>query len=212
VTESPESGSFRAGKLPAMPPIAATDERAGSRSWRVSAAELRLAAGLLVALAIIGLLVGLIWGHVAPRATFTVVQTGAKGVAQQNDAESEAQIGVDGWFSLIGAGVGLVTGVGAWRFRSARGPFLIVALAATSLLGAVIAWRFGLWIGRHPTHSQLRTIFTHDGATFKPAIKMRAKAALFFQPIGAVLAALLSLGFSRHDDVGPAAHSTSEDA
>jgi len=195
-----------------MPPVAAAGDRAGSRSWRVSAAELRLAAALVIALAIVGLLVGLIWGHIAPRATFTVVQTGAKGLAQQNDAESEAQIGVDGWFSLIGAGIGLVTGVVAWRFRPARGPFLMVALAAASLLGAVIAWRFGLWIGRHPTHSQLRTIFNHNGATFKPAIKMRAKAALFFQPIGAVLAALLSIGFSRHSDLGTAPTSTADGA
>jgi hypothetical protein len=182
----------------ALPHVAISNERTAARSWRVSAAELRAAAVVVVVLAIIGLLVGLVWGHVAPRALYTVVDVKQR-LAQQNDVESEAQVGVDGWFALIGAGVGLVTGAVAWRWRSARGPFLMIVIAAASLLSAVIAWRFGLWVGRHPTQSQLQPIFDKVGNTFRPAIKMRAKASLFFQPVGAVIAALISVGFS-HDD------------
>jgi hypothetical protein len=186
----------------ALPHVAMSNERTASRTWRVSAAELRAAAVVVVVLAIIGLLVGLVWAHVAPRALYTVVDVKQR-LAQQNDVESEAQVGVDGWFALIGAGVGLVTGAVVWRWRSARGPFLMFVIAAASLLSAVIAWRFGLWVGRHPTQSQLLPIFDKVGNTFRPAIKMRAKASLFFQPVAAVLAALVSVGFS-HDEGGHA--------
>jgi hypothetical protein len=180
---------------------AAAPAAATARRLRVSVAELRLGAVLLVGLALVGLLVGLVWAHVAPRALYTVVDTGQH-LAQQNDVESEAQVGVDGWFALIGAGVGLVTGVVAWRWRAARGWFLMVVLAVSSLLGAVVAWRFGLWVGRHPTHSELIPIFARNGNTFKPAITMQAKGVLFFQPIGAVLAAVLAAGFTRRTDLG----------
>lgn len=178
--------------------MAVPNERSGVRSWRITATELRATVVVVVVLALVGLLVGLIWAHVAPRALYTVVQL-KPALAQQNDVESEAQVGVDGWFALIGAGVGLVTGVAAWRWKSARGPFFIVMLAAASLLSAVIAWRFGLWLGRHPTQSQLQPIFDKLGNTFRPAIKMRAKSVLFFQPVGAVIAALISAGFA-HDE------------
>jgi hypothetical protein len=186
----------------ALPHVAMSNERTASRTWRVSTAELRVAAVVVVALAIIGLLVGLVWGHVAPRALYTVVDVKQR-LAQQNDVESEAQVGVDGWFALIGAGVGLVSGAVVWRWRPARGPFLMIVLAAASLLSAVIAWRFGLWVGRHPTQSQLQPVFDKVGNTFRPAIKMRAKASLFFQPVGAVIAALISVGFA-HDEGGRA--------
>lgn len=182
----------------ALPHVAMPAERTASRSWRVSAAEVRAAVVVVVALAIVGLLVGLVWAHVAPRALYTVVDVKQR-LAQQNDVESEAQVGVDGWFALIGAGVGLLTGAVAWRWRSARGPFLMVVLAVASLLSAVIAWRFGLWVGRHPTQTQLQTIFDKVGNTFRPPIKMRAKAALFFQPVGAVIAALVSFAFSTEE-------------
>lgn len=200
VTETPEPASHHAvpGELPAAPAVLMP-----RRAARIGAAELRMGAVLLVALAVLGLIVGLVWGHVAPRAVYTVVDTQQK-LAQQNNVESEAQVGVDGWFALLGAGVGLVTGFVAWRWRGSRGPFLVLALAVASLLGAVIAWRFGLWIGRHPTHAELQPIFDRKGTTFKPAIKMQAKGALFFQPLGAVLAAVLCAAFTRHTDLNRA--------
>ena len=178
----------------------ATVERPRRRP-RVDLGEVRFAAVLLAILAVLGLLVGFVWAHVAPRATYTVVDTVHK-LAQQNDPESEAQVGVDGWFALIGAGVGLVTGFVAWRWRSVRGPFLMGAWALASLVGAVVAWRFGLWIGRHPTHQELQPIFDRKGATFKPAISMRALGALFVQPVGAVLGAGLCAAFTTRHDLG----------
>lgn len=189
MTDTPDAG--------AVSPLALQADRSGVRSWRLSAAEVRAAVVLLVALALVGLVAGLIWAHVAPRALYTVVDVKQR-LAQQNNPESEAQVGTDAWFALIGAGVGLITGAVAWRWRSARGPFLMFMLAAASLLGAVIAWRFGLWVGRHPTQSQLQPIFDKVDNTFRPAIKMRAKAVLFFQPVGAIVAALISVGFA-HD-------------
>jgi hypothetical protein len=194
VTETPEPGMPPAasGHLPQAPSSASGGD---DRRFHVSAAELKMAAILIVVLALVGLLVGLIWAHVAPRALYTVVDVKHQ-LAEQNNPESEAQVGTDGWFALIGAGVGLVTGFLAWQVRAARGAFIMVALAAASLLSAVIAWRFGLWVGRHPTHAQLQPIFEKLHNTFRPAITMRAKGVLFFQPVGAVLAAVLCAAFT----------------
>lgn len=182
----------------ALPHVAVSNERMDARSWRITGGEVRDAVVLVMVLGLVGLLVGLVWAHVAPRALYTVVDVKQR-LAQQNDVESEAQIGVDGWFALIGAGVGLVTGVLAWRGRSARGPFYMVMIAAGSLLGAVIAWRFGLWVGRHPTQAQLQPIFDKVGNTFRPPIKMRAKAVLFFQPAAAVIGALVSFLLTKEE-------------
>lgn len=197
MTETPEPAE--PSELPAASAVATVQRP--RRPPRLDRTEIGFAAVLLVVLAVLGLLVGFVWAHVAPRATFTVVDTVQK-LAQQNDPESEAQVGVDGWFALIGAGVGLVTGFVGWRWRAARGPFLIVALAVASLVGAVVAWRFGLWVGRHPTHQELRPIFDRKGATFTPAITLRAKGVLLFQPIGAVLAAVLCTAFTTRHDLG----------
>src|SRR5258708_26181897 len=54
----------------------------------------------LTATAVLGLLAGLIWGQVAPRAQLQEVSAG---VAQVVNAETRAFIGADGWFCVIAA-------------------------------------------------------------------------------------------------------------
>lgn len=161
---------------------------------RPTAPQLRCAAVLLVGLALVGLLVGFVWGEVAPRLAFTVV---SRGVVSQNDVESEALAAADGWFALLGAGVGLVSGGLSWLWRPARGPFLVVAVMVASFVGALVAWRFGLWVGRHPTRSEIDTAVQHVGRTLHAPLRLHAKAALFLQPFAAVLAVVLCSGFGR---------------
>jgi hypothetical protein len=193
-------------EAPAPPPSAGDPAGSARRSWpdwrqlrpHATAAELRFSALLIVALALLGLLIGFWWAEVAPRVTLTVFEVGK---AAQNNEVAESLIAADGWFALIGAGLGLATGALAWTVRPARGVLLLLALVVGSFGGAVVAWRFGVWLGRHPTPKEAGVIFSHVGATLRQPLGLRAKAALFFQPFGAVLAAVLAAGFTRAADL-----------
>ena len=79
-------------------------------------------AAALVGSAVLGLLGGLIWGEVAPRAMLQEISTGT---AQLMNAETRAFIGADAWFCGIAAVAGLLTGVVGYRFavlEANRGP------------------------------------------------------------------------------------------
>ena len=80
----------------------------------------RALTGLVVSLAataVLGLVAGLIWNAVAPR---TVLQEVSAGAAQVVNAETRAFIGADGWFCVIAAVAGLLTGRGRVPARDPR--------------------------------------------------------------------------------------------
>lgn len=171
----------------------------GLVAWlQVGRAEWRLAALLVVGLALLGLVVGVLWAELAPRVVYTVIRAG---LATENNAESESLFAGDGWFALIGAGAGLVTGTLAWALATsrkvARGPFLVLAVLVASFCCAVVAWRFGVWLGRHPTAAERREDFAHVGHTLRSPLTLRAKGALFFQPFAAVLVGVVWTALDR---------------
>ncbi len=186
-----------------MAPLPAAEQ--GRPPWserlRPTRDELRTAAILVIALAVVGVLAGLIWSALAPRLGFTVVRGTGGPVGIQTDPESEALIAADGWFAIIGAVIGVVSGLAVWSRRRSRGPVIVIALAVASLVGAVVAWRFGLWLGRHPTSGQVHAALRHVGSALHARLTLRAKGALFFQPFFAVLTVVVASGFSRHDDL-----------
>ena len=63
--------------------------------------------------AALGLLGGLIWGEVAPRAALQEISTGT---AELMNAETRAFIGADAWFCGIAVVAGLLTGIIGYRF------------------------------------------------------------------------------------------------
>ena len=71
--------------------------------------------------ALLGIVAGLIWAAVAPRA---VLQEVMRGEAELVNAESSAYIVADAWFCLIAAVGGIITGILGYRFlvRRAAGP------------------------------------------------------------------------------------------
>jgi len=95
----------------------------------------RLAAFLtaLAGSAVLGIVAGLIWGEVAPRA---LLQEIGRGEAEQVNAETSAFIVADAWFCLIGAVGGLVTGTLGYRFLVRRAGWVA---AAGLMVGAVAA-------------------------------------------------------------------------
>lgn len=169
--------------------------------------EIRAAVALIAVLAALALLVGAVWEVIAPRLEFEVL---SKGSAYQIDIESEALVAADGWFAIIGAALGLGTGVAVWFWRRVRGPFMLVALAGGSLLAAYIAWKFGAFLGRHPTASEARDLLNQVGAQVDQRLDLRARVVLLFQPAAAVMGYLLCVGISGRDDLGHEADERAE--
>jgi len=141
--------------------------------------------GLVIALAgtaVFGLVGGLIWGELAPRALLQEVSPGA---AEVVNAESRAFIGADGWFCVITAVAGVLTGVlgyrlGIWRREPATKVAVTVGLILGALAGAFVMRWLGEQIGLSGYQHQLAD--NAAGTTFNASLTLGAKSALAFWP------------------------------
>ena len=162
-----------------------------------------IAAWFAVALAgsaVLGLLAGLIWGEVAPRA---LLQEVSPGTAEFVNVETSAFIVADGWFCLISAVAGLITGLLGYRFllaartgrqgaRAAEG----VRAAATAglILGGIAGAYVMLWLGEQIGLSG----YTHhlasspNGTMFAASLALGAKSALAFWPLFTAIVVLVA--------------------
>jgi hypothetical protein len=129
--------------------------------------------------ALLGVLAGVIWAAVAPRA---VLQEVARGEADLVNAESSAYIVADAWFCLIVVVGGLITGILGYRFLVRRTGW---TAAAGLVLGAVAAALLALWIGENiglGTYNHLLAT-SPAGAFFHASLGLGAKSALAFWPM-----------------------------
>ena len=89
---------------------------------------------------VMGLPLGVAWYLLAPHITFVVREDG---VYAGDDAPTD-WFGVDGWFFIVGLGLGVLAGViGYWRWRQ-RPVAALVGLA----VGGLLAGWLGVQIGR----------------------------------------------------------------
>ena len=147
--------------------------------------------------ALLGLLAGLIWGEVAPRA---LLQEVSPGTAQFVNVETSAFIVADGWFCLIGAVAGLITGLLGYRFllaartgaRSAEG--VRGAAAAGLILGGVTGALVMLWLGEQIGLSSYNHHLASSpaGTLFSASLALGAKSALAFWPLVTAVIILVS--------------------
>ena len=107
--------------------------------------EVRTGAVVVVGLVVVGALLGVIWNLIAPTVPLTVDENGD--LVFVDVSVPQEFIGSDGWFTVIAAVAGLVTGVVVWwRFR--RQPFgALVGTAVGGLLASVVMWRVGVFLG-----------------------------------------------------------------
>jgi hypothetical protein len=140
----------------------------------------RLAAfvAALAGSAVLGVMAGIIWAAVAPRA---LLQEIGPGEAQLVNAESHAFIVADAWFCLIVALGGVITGVAGYRLLVRRVGW---TAAAGLVLGAVAAAVLTLWVGENiglgPYHHLLAV--SRNGTFFHASLGLGAKSALAFWP------------------------------
>jgi len=129
--------------------------------------------------AVLGIVAGLIWAAVAPRALLEEI---IRGEAELVNAESTAFIVADAWFALITAIGGLITGVLGYRFLVRRAG---AAAAAGLVLGAVAAAWLALWVGENiglGTYNHLLAS-SPAGAFFHASLALSAKSTLVFWPL-----------------------------
>jgi hypothetical protein len=151
--------------------------------------------------ALSGIVAGLIWAAVAPRA---VLQEVARGEAELVNAESSAFIVADAWFCLIVVVGGLITGILGYRFLVRRTGW---TAAAGLVLGAVAAALLALWIGENIGMGSYNHLLatSQNGTLFHASLALGAKSALAFWPLLTSAVILLAASGARRSaaDTGP---------
>ncbi|MEV5973514.1 DUF2567 domain-containing protein [Streptomyces sp. NPDC051921] len=108
-----------------------------------TATELRQAAVVTGVSAVAGVLLGLLWLWLAPR-----VQLVSDGKAVfLKDGEGESAIGTDGTFVLLALGFGALAAALVFLIHRHGGIALVLGLALGGVLGSLLAWGVGVWLG-----------------------------------------------------------------
>lgn len=151
--------------------------------------ELREAAVAAVAVALGGVLLGVLWWWLAPRVPLVGDVVGDNWAVYLKDSEGEQGIAVDGTFTLLALGFGAVSALAVFLVRRRGGVPLVVGMAAGGLLGSVLAWRLGVWLGpAQDVIAHARTV--GKGVTFDAPLKLGAKGALLAWPFAALVSHL----------------------
>ncbi|WP_326583471.1 DUF2567 domain-containing protein [Streptomyces sp. NBC_00487] len=129
-----------------------------------------------------GALLGVLWWWLAPHVP--LVSDGS--AVYFKDTEGEQAAGVDGTFTLLALGAGALSALVVFLLRRRGGVPLVVALTVGGLLGAVLAWRLGVWLGPE-TDVAARAKEVGQGVTFSAPLKLGAKGALLAWPLAGLL-------------------------
>jgi LPXTG-motif cell wall-anchored protein len=163
--------------------------------WAEARREWRWAALLVGVLAVVGVLLGLLWWGIAPRAHFTITASGPQVIGNPSDELLAAD---DSIYTLLVAGLGLLAGLAAWLVRRRRGLAGLVGVAVGMLAAGIVSWQVGELLGPGPSKADLARV----GGRVTTALDLHAVAAVAVGPFAAVLVYLLATMWSRSDDLG----------
>lgn len=148
--------------------------------------EVREAAVVTVAVALGGVLLGLLWWWLAPHVPLVGDVVDKSWVVYLSDSEGEQAIGVDGTFTLLALAFGVVSALAVFLWRRRGGVPLVVALGVGGLLASLLAWRIGVWLGpQQDVIAHARQV--GKGVTFSAPLKLGAKGALLTWPLAALI-------------------------
>jgi hypothetical protein len=154
-----------------------------------TAAEVRAGVLTAVVVAALGVPVAAIWYAVAPRVAYHAGRGGGTIV----DFGTQSFIAADGWFFLITAVAGVLTGVAAWAIGRRRAIGVAVGLAVGGISAALIAWRLGTWFGSSGFHTALRT--RPPGTIVHAPLALGAKGCLVAWPIAALVGLVVGVAY-----------------
>ncbi|MEU8620007.1 DUF2567 domain-containing protein [Streptomyces sp. NPDC048623] len=172
--QPPPHDPDRPAPLPGLP---ASDGAPGT------ATELRQSAVVVAASVVAGVLLGLLWLWLAPRVG---LYSDGKAVFLKN-SEGEAAIGSDGTFVLIALGFGALAALLVFLFHRHGGVALVLGLALGGVLGSLLGWGVGIWLGPE------RDVVAHAKAlgpdvTFDAPLELdMGAAAMLAWPIAAMI-------------------------
>ena len=157
-----------------------------------------IAGGLtVVALAVAGGPLGLLWHLVAP--TVPVINAG-DGRIVVNDPSPEEYIASDGWFAIGGFAFGVIAAIVAWRvLRRHRGPWLLAAVTVGCLAAPLVAWQAGRLAGLG-AYQQWRT-GSAPGGTYQAPPDLHAYGILLVPAFAAVIVLTLLAGWSNDPEL-----------
>ncbi|GCB50188.1 hypothetical protein SNL152K_7531 [Streptomyces sp. NL15-2K] len=148
--------------------------------------EVREAAVITVAVALGGVLLGVLWWWLAPHVPLVGDVVDRNWVVYLKDTEGEQAVGVDGTFTLLAAAFGVLSAFVVFLLRRRGGVPLVVALTLGGLLGSLLAWRLGVWLG------PAQDVVAHakdvgKGVTFSAPLQLGAKGALLVWSLAALV-------------------------
>ncbi|MBL1097066.1 ABC transporter permease [Streptomyces coffeae] len=162
-------------------------------------AELVQASLVAIAVAVSGVLLGLLWLWLAPRVP--MVLAGDNAVYLKN-SEGEDAIGADGVFALLALAFGALTAIVVFLLFRQGGIALVIGLAIGGVLASVIAWRLGVWLGPSADiAAHAREV--GKGVTFDGPLELRAKGALLSWSVAAMVVHLMLTGLFGPRDPEP---------
>ncbi|GLP68559.1 MULTISPECIES: DUF2567 domain-containing protein [unclassified Streptomyces] len=140
--------------------------------------ELIEGAVIMVAVALCGVLLGVLWWWLAPHVPLVGdVDEQGNWVVYLKDTEGEQAVGVDGTLTLLALAFGAVSALVVFLWRRRGGVPLVVGLAVGGVLASLLAWRVGMWLG--PSSDVLaHAKAVGKGVTFSAPLKLGAKGAL----------------------------------
>ena len=197
---TPYGGYVPGAGYPAPSPATAWPATASRHGWRNPAlgTEIAVATGVMVAVALVGIGLGVLWALVAPGPTVLMTEDGPV----HANPTSEAYFAADGWFLLIGAVTGILAAVICWWVvRRYRGPVVLMGLVLGCLLAALIAWQ----VGRHIGLEEFRTLLADapPGRSLSRPVVLSAWGVLGVQAFTAAFCYTMLAGWSRFADLRP---------
>ncbi|MGW3862334.1 AAA family ATPase [Streptomyces sp. NPDC005047] len=183
----PPVGAHAVGTAPGAP-----YDHHGEQDGPGMLTELRQAAVAVLAIALSGALLGVLWWKLAPTVPLVGDVVDERWVVFLKESEGEQAIGVDGTFTLLALAFGALSGLVVFLLRRRGGVPLVVALGVGGLLGSLLAWRVGVWLG--PAQDVIaHAMDVGKGVTFDAPLKLGAKGAL---PAWSLAALVVHLGLT----------------
>ncbi|MEO5873932.1 MAG: hypothetical protein ABIS86_20255 [Streptosporangiaceae bacterium] len=143
--------------------------------------QLRIWAITVGVLTFLGVPAGLLWAWISPRAGYVIVEH----KAYLADPESQALIGTDARFALIGVTLGVLCAVVAYLRAGRRNEVpLALGLAMGGLLASLTAWALGHRFGL--SHFEQVTATGADGARVQAPPSLGAHGVVLLWPLLAV--------------------------
>jgi hypothetical protein len=162
-----------------MPGLSGLAERLPLRRPLVRDAGVVLAWFLV--LAVVG---ALVWWQLTPLAEYTRTADNA----QMSEEELGRQVAADGWYVVIAAVGGLLSGIGLLSWRRRDPVAMVVLVVLGSLIGGWVMLRVGLWLGPPDP----KTVLANAAVGTRVPLQLEPKAGgvLYVWPIMTLVGAI----------------------